>query len=135
MKVLWLACVAMGLAVARPAAPADDDLEVVRRAVARKGSSEQDRSPTQVGRSRDARWFKVRIVDKDTGKQKLSMSLPLGLVEVVGDWPLEDCHGWRREHGHDHAGHTLREVLAALRSGRELVQIDDDDTSVRVWVE
>ena len=137
MRVLLLACVTLSLGTAGPAtAGADDDLEVVKRAVAKKGGSEQGQpSPAARPRSREAQWFKVRIVDKETGRQKISMTLPLGLVDIVGDLPLDDCHGWRREHHHDHSRHTLREVLAALRSGRDLVQIDNDETSVRVWVE
>ena len=137
MRVLLLACVTMGLAVTRPAtAGADDDLQVVKRAVGKKGGSEEGQPSSPASpRSREAHWFKVRIVDKETGRQKVSMSLPLGLVEIVGDWPLDDCHGWRREHRHDHSRDTLREVLSALRSGRDLVQIDDEGTSVRVWVE
>jgi hypothetical protein len=127
---------AVCLTVLRPAAAADDDLEVVRRAVTRKASAEQGEPSLDArARSRDARWFKVRIVNKQTGREKVSMSLPLGLVEMVGEWPLDDCHGWRHGRCRDHFRRTLSETLAALRSGRDLVQIDDDDTSVRVWVE
>ena len=59
--------------------------------------------------------------------------MPLSLVKALGDempvdWP---CGEGRRIHS------TLRmsEMLAALESGQDLVQVDDEDSEVRVWVE
>ena len=129
MRLAWWTCLVTGLALSRPAIAADDDLDVVKRALARKVSVAEAHSSARAMACR----FKVRVVDKPTGREKVSISLPLGLVEVLGDWPLDHCHGWGR--AHRHARPTLAEALAALRSGREIVQVDDQDTSVRVWIE
>jgi hypothetical protein len=54
------------------------------------------------------RWFKVRVVEKAGKKARVTLNLPIGLVP-----PL----------------------LRALDSGQSLVEIDDEDATVRVWVE
>jgi hypothetical protein len=49
---------------------------------------------------------------------------------VGEDWPLDCGRGHSKGHGP-----TLGEVLRALDSGQDLVEIEDDDATVRVWVE
>ncbi len=131
MRALWLACVgAMGLLVLGPrTTTADDDLDLVKRAVAKK------EGPDRGQPSPRARRVNVRVVDKGTGKTKISLTLPLALVEILDDWPVDVCSGGRHRLHRHHRGCSLSEILAALESGEDLVQIDDDHASVRVWVE
>jgi hypothetical protein len=128
------------LAAAEAPKPKEDDLSLVKRAVASNQSAgvpapaeEVKPAPRSAVRGKDPQWFKVRVVDKATGKNKVTVNLPITLVKAVGDdmpldWP---CDGGSRVRS------TLRmsEVLAALESGQDLVQVDDDDSEVRVWVE
>ena len=68
------------------------------------------------------------------GRQaKVSVNLPLALVRALGD-DIPDRHALRAlREGRD--PDQLGEVLRALDSGQDLVQVDDEDANVRVWVE
>ena len=103
---------------------ADEELAAVKRAV----GSVRVEAETSQDRSRAPQWFRVRIVDKSDKKAKVSVNLPLALVRAIGsDIRLEGCGRCGR--------HTLGEVLRALDAGENLVEIEDAEASVRVWVE
>jgi hypothetical protein len=129
------------LAAAERAKPKEDDLSLVKRAVAQnqaasapaRPQAEARPAPRGAVRSQDPRWFKIRVVDKGTRKNKVTVNLPITLVRALGDdmpidWPCGEGSRVRS---------TLKmsEVLAALEAGQDLVQVDDDDSEVRVWVE
>lgn len=133
-----------GILVAALAAPAaadraEDDLQVVRKAVATSSRVAQARPPAEEPPAEakpapskgEPRWFRVRIVEKAGKHARVSINLPLGLARALGDdWPMSP-------HGQCHREHcpTLGEVLRALDSGQSLVEIEDDETTVRVWVD
>jgi hypothetical protein len=79
-------------------------------------------------------WFRVRIVEKAGRRRaRVSVNLPIGLVRSFGDdWPIPSYHGCRKR---DRCGATLGEILRALDTGQNLVEIEDDEATVRVWVE
>jgi hypothetical protein len=124
---------AVGLASAL-AAPAgadavDDDLAVVKKATTLPGNGTPVTPEAEPGRSEDGpRWLRVRIVEKGKKKATVKVNLPLFPVHAVGDdVPIPGCEGRKRS--------TLGEVLRALDTGENLLEIDDDDATVRVWVE
>lgn len=137
MRSPWLAfAVAVGLALSGYGhASGEDDLAVVKRAVARADVSPGNRSSIS-GKARQGerpRFVKVRIVEKRTGRAKVSVNVPLGLVRLADDWPIRwDCRKAAFRH---RCVVTVSEILGALESGEDIVQIDDEDASVRVWVE
>jgi hypothetical protein len=105
---------------------ADDDREIVRG---------RERARPRSGR--EPQWLKVRIMEKGQKKARVNINLPIALVRALGDdWPIDvGGHGrWRGRSGRET---TIRmgEVLAALEAGQPLVEIDDDEATVRVWVE
>ena len=130
------------LAAAEAAKPAEDDLSLVKRAVAQnqgpsgpaRAQAEARPAPRSAVRGQgDPQWFKIRVVDKGTRKNKVTVNLPITLVKALGDdvpidWPCGEGARVRS---------TLKmaEVLAALEAGQDLVQVDDEDSEVRVWVE
>ena len=129
-------------AVAAPAVAdrAEDDLQVVKKAVlsARAAPARppaEDPAPQTVrpaSRKGEPQWFRVRILEKAGKRAKVSVNLPLGLVRSLGDeWPI----GERGRCGESRHCPTLGAVLRALDSGQSLVEIEDDETTVRVWVE
>jgi len=70
-------------------------------------------------------------VEKAGKGARVSINLPLGIARALGDeWPIAR-HGECRK---DRCP-TLGEVLRALDSGQSLVEIEDDEATVRVWVE
>ena len=100
------------------AGSADDDLAVVKKAVAEAPA-----------KAEKVRWLKVRVVEK-AGK-RLSISVPLSVARALGeDWPVNvGC----RKSCHNRV--TLGELLRSLDAGQDLVQVESDGATVRVWVE
>ncbi len=144
----------LGAAIAVPAAAdrADDDLQAVRKAVGKTVASssvetqakdksrppaEEEPQPPQTRRplkSSDLKWLHVRVAPKAGGKSgRVSVNVPLGLVRMFGDdWPIPTGPSCRQ---HDRCHLTLGDVLRALDSGQTLVDIEDDEATVKVWVE
>jgi hypothetical protein len=140
---ILLAPLAVVVALAAPAAAdrAEDDLQLVRKAVASSTRVAQARPPAEAPPApaeakpaprKDApQWLRVRIVEKAGKHGRVSINLPLGIARALGDeWPIAGHGGCRKERCP-----TLGEVLRALDSGQSLVEIEDDETTVRVWVE
>jgi hypothetical protein len=132
-----------GVRAAVRAVETEDDLAVVKRAVAqspeaRTTEAKVKAEPPSPRKGEKPRWLRIRVTDKAEKKGKVSINVPLGLVEAVGDdWPLDFHCGRNRAEGRkgDRCHLRLSEVLEALRSGQDLVEIDDDEASVRIWVD
>ncbi len=150
-KVLMAALVLGALASPSAADRADDDLAAVKKAVgtqveaeakppaeepaaAREEQTREEQTRVERRRGERARsrrgepqWIRVRIAEKGEKHARVSLNLPLGLVRALGeDVKIEDGH---------HGQHTLGEILRVLDSGENLVDIEDEDATVRVWVE
>ena len=133
---------------------AEDDLAVVKRAVRQEAPARvapdtakgdepvtrdaedkdwERRSETRRTSNRDLRWFKVRVIEKGSKRARVTVNLPIALVRALDDFPIDiGRHGGWRD-----GQKTIRlgEVLATLEAGQSLVEIDDDEATVRVWVE
>jgi hypothetical protein len=130
--------------VARPAAPASTSpaTAAVEEPVTRRERKDEAGERRSDARSatggRDLRWFKVRITDKGSQKTRVSVNVPIALVRALGeDFPIDiGRHGeWRGTREGREKMIRLGEVLATLEAGHSLVEIDDDDATVRIWVE
>jgi hypothetical protein len=147
MKRALMTGLVLGL-LASPAAAdrADDDLAAVKKAVGTTVEAEAspvaEASPARAERSRadasrrldrkrsrrgEPRWIRVRIAEKGERHARVSVNLPLDLLRALG----EDVE----IHDSRHGDHTVGEILRALDSGENLVDIEDDEATVRVWVE
>jgi hypothetical protein len=128
---MMLVLVLGALAVPAVADAVDDDLAVVKRATASNGGSAVTAEAPPRHKGDEPRWFRVRIVDKGDKKATVKVNLPLALVHALGDdMPVPGCS----EKG-DRRHLTVGEVLRALDSGESLVEIEDEQSTVRVWVE
>ncbi len=80
---------------------------------------------------REPRWLRVRITDMDTGKNKVSINIPMGLVKtgirmgarfVPGDADID-----------------YQELIEALQSGEmgKILEVEDEEQGERVeiWAE
>ena len=119
----------------------DEDLAVVRRAVAVKTAQAAPEAASKAApppapkADKSPRWLKVRIMEKASKRAKVSVNLPLALVRALGDdCPIDWCRGRSAKSGECHPV-RLSEVLEALESGQDIVEIDDDNATVRIWVE
>ncbi len=147
MKQRTVVTVALALAVTAGAglrASGEDDLAIVKKAVASPTparpratqaapAAAQARPAAHTGR--EPQWFKVRVVDRRTGRKKVTINLPLSLVRALGDDTID--WGCRSGEGDREKCHSVRlsEVLRSLEAGQELVEIEDDEATVKVWVE
>jgi len=130
----WLAAGFLALSPgAFGAGSSDDDLAVVRKAVAEStpgpaaSPARAEREETPARKDKTPRWLKVRVQER-TGK-RVSINLPLSLARAVGDLPFDfDC-------GRHRCKLTVGDVLRSLDAGEELVQVDSEHATVRVWVE
>ena len=112
----------------------DDDLTVVKRAVEQAATPTPQAAPEEKAAPRSGakpQWLRVRVTERN-GK-KVRVNLPLALVRAVSDWPLDFGCGWDGERRRCKI--RLSEVLDALDAGQSLVEVDDDGTTVRIWVE
>ena len=136
---LFAAIVVAALAAPAAADRTEDDLQVVKKAVGSSSQVAQARPPAEESpaegkaapRKAEARWFRVRITEKGGKHGHVSINLPIGIARALGeDWPVAP-------HGECHRDHcqTIGEILRALDSGQSLVEIDDEEASVRVWVD
>jgi len=110
---------------------AADDLTVVKRAVAQAPAVKAE---APAARSNRPTWFKVRVIDKGSKKGRVTVNLPLSLVRAFGDRPFD----WKCG-GDDHPGRRcsikVADVLEALEAGQQLVEVDDEQSIVKIWVE
>ncbi|MGD8894846.1 MAG: hypothetical protein PVJ73_02320 [Acidobacteriota bacterium] len=132
MKTLTLTLVLALAGLAAPSAAgssADEDLAVVKKATASDNGRAVAAEAAPRSRADEPEWFRVRIVEKGKKKATVKVNLPLALVHALGDdVPVPGCGG-----GDRHL--TIGEVLRSLDTGESLVEIEDDDATIRVWVE
>jgi hypothetical protein len=146
-----------GTAGAGLATSGEDDLAIVKKAVASPAPARARQARTTTASAgqaspapapapaveaaprarsgREPQWFKVRVVDRGTGRKKVTINLPLSLVRALGDDTIDwGCRTGEGDRGKCHSV-RLSEVLRSLETGQELVEIEDDEATVKVWVE
>jgi hypothetical protein len=144
---------AVGVAVllSAPAGAADDDLAVVKKAVASPQAAVsppaalQEERPAPASRKAgkpEPQWLKVRTFakgGKGEPRKRVSVNLPLSLVRALDDFPIDLCRHHRREEARDDGGRRcevrLADVLSSLEAGQELVEVEGEDETVKIWVE
>lgn len=139
-QLAWLLGAGLAFAAATGWA-ADDDLSIVKKAVTADssgtGTSEPKATPRAVRKGPEPQWLRVRIVDKGEKKSKVSINLPLSLVKAFGHDEPFDWHCGKADKARKESRCSLRlsDLLATLEAGQEFVQIDDEDATIRVYVE
>ena len=98
------------------------DRQVRRRAKRQRGQSD-DRS------AGDGRWIRLRVSDSKSGKTRVNMTIPLGLVNMglaVGARFVPDV-----------ADLDVEAIRNALRSGLhgKILEVHNDDELVEIYVE
>jgi hypothetical protein len=134
MKTTTLALAILLAAVVAPAAgdshSAEDDLAVVKKATSSEKGSRTPAEAPPGARAEEPRWLRVRIVETGEKKATVKVNLPLALVHALGDdVPVPGCGGDGGEEL------TVGAVLRALDTGESLVEIEDGESTVRIWVE
>jgi SHOCT-like domain len=86
-------------------------------------SEARDRSdPTK------SRWLRVRVTDRSTGKTKVNVNIPVGLVDVGLKMGARFAP--------EMAGMDLQAIQAAVREGYQgrIVEVDDEEDNERVEI-
>ena len=126
MRFRTLALSATLALTAASAGAADDDLAVIRKAVA------QTAAPAR----KEPQWLRVRVEPKGDHKGRVRVNIPLAFVRAVGDsLPADFGPGCRGERHEAYCGLKLSDVLKTLDSGQDIVEVDAADQTVRIWLE
>lgn len=85
-------------------------------------------SVTLGGAGGEARWFRVRVSDLTTGKPKVNVNLPMGLVNVGIKMGARFAPGLEAE--------QMEALAEALRSGAtgKVIDVTDEDDGERVEI-
>jgi len=101
-----------------------DDYQVIKKAV---------QENPKIQPAGEAKWLKVLIVDKATGKEKVKVTLPLSLVEIFAR-----CAG-KEEIKMDGKNQNLNveQLIEQLKKAgsMSIVEIDDEEATIKVWLE
>jgi hypothetical protein len=94
------------------------------------GGTRDEKPPHAEGKT-GARWFRVRVVDLDTGKDKVNVNIPMGLVNVgikMGARFAPEIEGM-----------DFDEIVSAIKSGVQgkIIDVVDevDGERVEIFVE
>lgn len=127
----------MALAVA-VGVQAEDDLALIRKAVSESAplGIPSAASPAARAAVTPPQWLRVRVEPKGEKKGRVKVNIPLAFVKAVGtELPMSFGAGCRSGRKQAYCGLKLSEILSSLEGGESLVEIDDEEQTVRVWLE
>ena len=132
-SIMAATVIAAVLGTAAFAAPvvnaSNDSWQVIKNAVREDARPEAVRG--------EAKWFKIIITDKHSKEENLRLTLPLSLVEGLLQLAANEDH-----HHHFRCGdHDMDiDILAILDQLKKagplaLVEVNDDDQQIKIWIE
>ena len=91
----------------------------------------KERTVLQPGMPGVAQWLRVRVTDQKSGKQKVTVNVPVSLVDVA----LKVGAKFAPELD-EMDSNVVMEAIEAIRSGAQgkIVEVEDDDSGDRVEV-
>ena len=101
-----------------------DDFQAIQKAVKQNPAYEE---------GKEVKWFKVLITDTKTGKDKVRITLPLAVIEILvncsDDKPMK-----LKEHGCDI---DFKALFAELKKvgPMSLIELVDEGELIKVWLE
>ncbi|GIV96966.1 MAG: hypothetical protein KatS3mg057_1623 [Herpetosiphonaceae bacterium] len=117
-------------------ATSEDRLRILRMIEAGQISAEEgarllgaldegERSPSRPA----AQWIRVRVTDLETGRQKVNVNIPAGLIGV-------GIRLGARFGGGEHSPINVEELLTSIRSGStgKIVDVEDPKSNERVEI-
>ena len=124
-KIFWLVVVLVGAVVtAGLYAGAADDYQVIKNAVKKSTASASGVKSVQ--------WFKLVVTGKGNDKEKVKLTLPVSLIEMM----VNSC-SQEKFHAAGHHEIELRRVWEDLKKAGPLalVEIEDEGETVKIWLE
>lgn len=120
-----LAAVCLGvLAAPVPAAAKDNDFKVIQKAVKRNPAYQP---------GREARYLKILIVDLEHREERVSVTLPLALIDLI--LGCADSRHYRVDGGDCEI--DLKALYKDLKNAgpRRLIELRGEDGLIRIWLE
>ncbi|HPU94502.1 MAG TPA: hypothetical protein PKU99_10300 [Candidatus Saccharicenans sp.] len=101
-----------------------DDYQVIKKAVQENPKSQ----PVA-----EAKWFKVLVIDKASGQEKVKVTLPITLVEM-----LVNCAGDKdlKMTGRDDSL-KVQDLMNQLKKAgpMSIIEVNDEEEMVKIWIE
>jgi len=87
-----------------------------------------DAAQKSAGGGGTARWLRVRVTDQGSGKRKVNINLPMGLVNVAMKMGAKFAP--------EIEGLDMEEIIEAIQSGAQgkVIDIEDDEDNERVEI-
>ena len=106
--------------LASSASPAEQDYKVIKKATSNEG---------KVG---DPAWLLLKVANKKTGTEQVSLRLPFSLIEMIASQCNLEKMG--KEH---HCQLDLKTIIKALKEckGGSIIEVNTADELVKVWLE
>ena len=122
---VWLIVLLVGFVMAAGLfATEADDYKVIKNAVKSPDSSKAGRQSVQ--------WFKILVVDRTGDHEKVKITLPVSLVEMM----INACPGKKFNFDHD-CEIDMRKIWNDLKAAgpMALVEVEDHGETVKIWLE
>ena len=102
----------------------DDDIQAIKKAV---------KENPQYKRGTEAKWFKVLVTDIRTKKNKVKITLPVSLIELI--MKFTDYNHLRVNR--DEYNINLKELFVELKKlgPTALIEVYEDEEVVKIWLE
>ena len=123
---VWLVILLAGFVMtAGLFASAADDYKVIKNAVKNPAAARADRQNVQ--------WFKILVTGKDGDQEKVKITLPISLVEIM----LNACPEKKFNVDHDGCQIDIKRIWNDLKAAGPLalVEVDDHGETVKIWLE
>lgn len=102
----------------------DDDIQAIKKAV---------KENPQYKPGTEAKWFKVLVMDTRTNKDKVKITLPVSLIELV----MRCTHDKHLMVNRDEYDIDLKELFEELKrlGPTALIEVYEDEELVKIWLE
>ena len=126
-KVASLALILFVLGVILPGfllADSKDDIKTIKKAVKKN---------PEYKAGEEVKWFKLLITDNKTKKDRIKITLPISLIEIL----LECVDEEELKIDEDECEIDLKELFAELKrlGPAVLIEITEDDETIKIWFE
>jgi cytochrome bd-type quinol oxidase subunit 1 len=104
-----------------------DDMQAIKKAVKENPEFEA---------GKPAQWFKVLVTDSKTGKEKVKITLPLSLADILAKYAQQHEKGCLKL---DREGMNinLAEIFAELKKLGPMmfIEVTEENETVKIWLE
>jgi hypothetical protein len=101
-----------------------DDIQTIKKAVKKN---------PEYKAGEEVKWFKLLVMDNETKKERVKITLPISLIEIL----LECVDEEDLKIDEDECEIDLKELFAELKrlGPAVLIEITEDDETVKIWFE